>query len=100
MATVNKRTNAIVAHLPGVKKAVRGKAEEIGGRARTFLAAHRVTGEHHIEVTSGKVDSFMSLVGPAAISVEFGHGAYTDKHGRKVGASQGLYIVTRAAGLS
>ena len=100
MATVSKNTARIVAHLPGVKKAVRGKAEQIGSRASAFLAQHRVTGKSKIEVTSGKVDSFVSLVDPAAISIEFGRRGFTDKRGHTVGPAQGLYIITRAAGLS
>ena len=99
MATVNKNVAAIVARHPDVKKTVNDKAQELAGRARSLLAAHRVTGETKITVTRGRVDSFVSMVGEGALSIEWGHGEYSYK-GREVGASQGLYIITRAAGLS
>ncbi|SDI41081.1 hypothetical protein SAMN05421505_14930 [Sinosporangium album] len=99
MAQVYAGINRIVSREPGVKAAVRAKAEEIGGRGRAFLAAHRDTGAAAVEVTSGRVDSVVSLVDPNALSIEYGHAAYTRKDGREVGASQGLYVIHRAAGL-
>ena len=41
MATVDKNVAAIVARHPDVRKAVRAKANEIAGRARSLLATHR-----------------------------------------------------------
>ncbi|WP_433038639.1 DUF5403 family protein [Actinomycetospora sp. CA-053990] len=94
MAEVSPRTADIVAHLPGVIRSVRGEAEEIGARAGAQLSQHRATGNAEIEVSSGRVDSFVSLVDPAALSIEFG--AFNERAERYV---PGLYIVTRAAGL-
>lgn len=99
MAAVFKNAHKIVARDKGVKAAVRAKADELGVRARAMLAEHRDTGTAKIEVTSGKVDSFVSLVDAAAFPIEFGRAAYTTKDGHEVGAMQGLYIIHRAAGL-
>jgi hypothetical protein len=98
MAQVDRNAARIVARHPGVKKAVRAKAEQLGGRARGLLGVHRATGATRIEVSSGKVDSFVSMVGEGAISIEYGHGAY-QRDGRTIGASQGLYVIHRAAGM-
>lgn len=87
-----------IAHLPGVKTAVRAEAEKLAGTARTRLAAHRITGTTQIEVTSGKVDSFVSMVGPGAVSIEYGRSAFTRPDGRYVGAMQGLYIISSLLG--
>ncbi|PZG20601.1 DUF5403 family protein [Nonomuraea aridisoli] len=98
MAQVNRNVARLVAREPGVRKAVRNKAGELAGRARGLLGAHRVTGATRIEVTSGKVDAFVSMVGEGVISIEYGHGAYM-RDGRTIGASQGLYVIHRTAGL-
>lgn len=95
---VDRKVTAIVARHPGVRRAVRAKAEDLAGRARGLLGAHRVTGATRIEVTSGKVDSFVSMIGEGVISIEYGHGPY-ERDGRLIGASQGLYVIHRAAGL-
>jgi hypothetical protein len=100
MAQVNRNVARIAAREPGVRKAVRAKAGELAGRARAVLAAHRRTGATQIEVTHGKVDAFVSMVGEGAISIEYGHGAYTRPDGREVGASQGLYVIHKTAGLA
>ncbi len=99
MAQVYASVNRLVAREPGVKAAVRAKAEELAVRARALLASHRDTGATTIEVTSGRVDSFVSMVGEGVVSIEYGHSAYTRKDGREIGASQGLYVIHRAAGL-
>lgn len=85
--------NKTVAHLPGVIAAVYAKAQEGGVTARAILASHRHTGASSIEVTQGDVDSFVSLVDPNAISIEFGR---VGTMGR--GTSQGVFAVTRAFG--
>ncbi|MBO0830327.1 MAG: DUF5403 family protein [Streptosporangiales bacterium] len=94
MATVDKNANDIAAHLPEVRRAVKTQADQIATQARALLAPHRRTGDHRIEVTAGRVDALVSLVGDAALSVEFGRGASS-----RSGAMQGLYIISRAAGL-
>lgn len=73
--------------------AVRKKAEEIAAKAEARLGAHKDTGASHIEVKHGNVDSIVSLVDPAALSIEFGH---TAANGREV---EGIYALWRSAGL-
>lgn len=100
MATVNPRVNQIVAGLPGAKEAVTTQAREIQARARALLGEHRETGESRIKrERAGRYDWMVSLVDPAALSIEYGHEAYTRPDGHHVGASQGLYVITKAAGL-
>jgi hypothetical protein len=92
MATVNFGLDKLIAHMPGVGEEVRAHADVVGLRAEALFASHDRPGGHTIEVTHGKVDSEISLVGPAPLSVEFGHhsnGTYVE----------GLYILTRAADL-
>lgn len=97
MATVYKHANRIVAHLPGVHAENVALAGDIATEARALLARHRITGEHHIEVTEGKVDAFASLVGPAAIALNDGHVLVDRKTGRPVGYVEGLHIMEKAA---
>jgi hypothetical protein len=47
--------------------------EKITVPARTKLARHRKTGDHHITQTKGSVDHFVNLEGSAAMAVELGH---------------------------
>lgn len=90
-----RQINRIVSHLPGVRGAVRDKADEIAREAETRLSAHRVSGRASVEVTYGRIDSFVSLVDPHnAMAIEFGH-----KHNRTGENVEGLYIITGAAGL-
>jgi len=100
MATVNPKANATVARLKGVKMAVRDRAQILAARARTLLAQHRETGTATIRVTRGKVDSFVSLVDPAAISIEYGRAAGVSASGRRYAAQEGLYIMHRTIGLT
>lgn len=98
MATVRldppKRFHRKVARLPGVKAAVRAQADRIGAKAEAHLASHRRTGNASIEIGQGSVDSTVSLVDSAAVSIEFGHwNVWTKTH------TEGLYIISDAAGL-
>jgi hypothetical protein len=68
-----EKMNKKISHLPGVRGAVFEVAQEIGHIAEGRLAPHRKTGAAHIEVSRGTVDSFVSLVDEAALSIEFGH---------------------------
>jgi hypothetical protein len=68
-----RKMNKVVSHLKPVNNAVRGVAQEISIIAEGRLAPHRKTGAAHIEVSHGKVDSYVSLVDKAALSIEFGH---------------------------
>ncbi|PZM98415.1 MAG: hypothetical protein DIU79_00055 [Actinobacteria bacterium] len=100
MATVNPKANATVARLKGVKMAVRDRAQILATRARGLLAQHRATGTAKIQVSRGRVDSFVSLVDPAAISIEWGREAGVSKTGRRYAAQPGLYIMHRTIGLT
>ena len=97
MARVSSRISRRVARLPAVKAAVRGRANAIASRARSNLSAHRAEGQARIEVSRGRTDVVVSLVDPAALSIEYGRDAYVQRSGRRVGPMQGLYIMTRAA---
>jgi hypothetical protein len=87
------RCNEIVAHLPGVIDAVHDEAKERAGIAEGILRAHFHEGESKIEVTRGSVDSWVSLVDPNAVSIEFGR---SGARGR--GTSQGVFAVMGAFG--
>lgn len=82
---------------PTVQQTLRAASLRILARAEALLAMHRDTGAHQIEYERiksekyGHIDHYVSMVGPAAVSVEFGHVA---ENGRWV---QGLYIITRAS---
>ncbi|GAB3912689.1 DUF5403 family protein [Kibdelosporangium lantanae] len=84
--------NDIVAHLDGVVDAVHHRGTLIGALADTLLEMHRDTGHAEIDVTRHRVDTLVSLVDDAALSIEFGH--FHNKTGRYV---HGLYIITRAS---
>lgn len=99
MATVSKNANAQVARLKPVKAAVEARAEILAARARTLLSQHTETGSAKIKVTRGKIDSFISLEDPAAISIEYGREAGVSANGRRYGAQEGLYIMHRTIGL-
>ncbi len=68
-----KKMNRTVSHLKGVRAAVRSEAEDIAVIANSRLAPHRRTGAAHIEVEQSDVDTVVSLVDEAALSIEFGH---------------------------
>ncbi|MGW3569073.1 DUF5403 family protein [Streptomyces sp. NPDC000941] len=97
MAGVNPRIGRRVARMPGVKAAVRARANRIAARARANLGEHRAEGDSRIEVTRGRTDVVVSLVDAAALSIEYGRDAYTNRNGQRVGPMQGLYVITRAA---
>ncbi|WP_413800094.1 DUF5403 family protein [Streptomyces iranensis] len=97
MANVSARTVRRASRLPGVKAAVRARANSIAARARSDLAQHRAEGTARIEVTRGRTDMVVSLVDVAALSIEYGRDAYTNRNGQRVGPMQGLYVITRAA---
>lgn len=80
----------ICAHLGGVTGAVADKADEVAMSARRNLAQHRETGGARITVTRDDVDSLVSLVDPAAVTIEYGRNG---SRGR--GRSRGLFILSR-----
>ena len=86
--------NIVISGLEGVQLAVNREAKQIGARASAILEGHRHPGDDthaEIEVERGDVDSYASLVDPAAMSIEYGH--RDAKTGRPV---QGLHILRRA----
>ncbi|MFE3220242.1 DUF5403 family protein [Streptomyces antimycoticus] len=97
MARVNPRIGRRVARMPGVKAAVRARANRIAAKACANLGEHRAEGDARIEVKRGRTDVVVSLVDVAALSIEYGRAAYTNRAGRRVGPMQGLYVITRAA---
>lgn len=88
--TLNANLERVCSHLPGVVQAVAREGEQIAARARGRLAEHRVTGTATILVTHHVPDTIVSLVDPAAVSIEFGRNG---SRGR--GASRGLHVLGR-----
>ena len=100
MAVVYPNTDAYVAHMRPVKKAVRLKRDEMARTARAILRAHRETGNHRIRVAMEDTDGLVILEGRDPLAVEFGRGGYTRDDGRFVGPMEGLQILGRAMGTS
>lgn len=79
-----------------VQDKLKNHANEIKLLADVIMGFHRKTGQHKVKVERihnvgfGHIDWYVSLTGPAAVSVEFGHRA---KNGRWV---QGIYAITKA----
>lgn len=98
----DERMVVVIAELEGVNAAVWEKTEQIATKARSNLLAHRETGNAKIEVefTADK-DGVVSLVDPAAESIEWGHWftGFGPGHPMFPRYVAGLYILTRAAGL-
>ena len=95
----HRGVNAYIAHLEGVVGAVYAEGGNIKGKAESLLASHRDTGAAHIELDRDDIDTLVSLVDEAALSIEYGREAGTDRTGRPKGAMAGLHILGRAAGL-
>lgn len=68
-----KTMERTISHTDEVEAALGDHAYPILIRARALLDRHRKSGEHKITQTKGKVDHFVNLEGPAALSVEEGH---------------------------
>lgn len=88
-----------VAHLPGVRQAVKTAAETIAATAKADLASHRSKGHAEIEIEHRDTDSTVSLVDEAAVSIEYGHFVDNGEIEAQVVYAKGLYIIHRAAGL-
>ena len=93
MATVNPRIGRIMSRDKGVRTAVRAERDRIAATAEGFFASHDNPGGHKITTSNGRVDAFVSLDGPAPLSVEFGHWQKT-KGGREF--VEGLHVLGRA----
>lgn len=96
----DKRMVEVIATLPGVRGAVKGQATEIFTKAKASLTAHRDTGAADIEMAVASDYANwgynVSLVDPAALSIEFGHFMFSKNFPRYVA---GLYVLSRAAGV-
>lgn len=92
----DKAMNRVVSRLPGVHDEVGDTARRVQRSARRRLDMHRETGKAQVSLTEGKVDWFVNLDDKAAASIEFGHWTETRDGAVYV---QGLYVLTRAAGL-
>lgn len=83
MATVRRDLDSFVAHMPGVKDAVRTELETRAARVRAVVQAHRHTGAlaSSVTVRTNSVDSTVSMEDPAVLSINYGH---TAENGRWV----------------
>lgn len=84
---------AYLAGLPSVQAAVKGVQGDVYAKARANFASHDRPGGHR--VTKGRPNRFdraVYLVGPAPMSVEFGH--FTPKGTKYV---EGLHVLGRAS---
>lgn len=106
-----KAMHTILSNLPGMHDGIGFAARLVHKNAEARLAMHRRQHNAKVTLTEGKLDWFINLVDPAALSIEFGHWAKTrDKNtGKKIQLTrkdgspvyvEGLYILTRAAGLA
>lgn len=94
MVFVDPDIAATVAHLDGVVAAVKLERDAIARVAEALFAPHDHPGRHEITThddVDHRTDALVSLVGPAAMSVEYGH--WTADHKRHV---EGLHILGRA----
>lgn len=111
-STRGRQTHEYIAHLAGVQTEVRLSATEIGIDAEGLLMDHHVENVAHIEITQAKreIDRFVCLVDSndsntkdennnSALAIEFGRAGYIDHDGKLWGESDGLYILTQAAGV-
>jgi|SRR5690242_1769841 len=87
-----KQLNKKISHMPGVRGAVYDVGKEIGQIAEGRLAPHRKTGAARIEVSRGTVDTFVSLVDEAALSIEFGHYLGSQSRGLNRQFVRGLHL--------
>lgn len=88
----DKEMNKKISHLPGVKRSVRAEGKVIADIAEARLARHRKTGQARIEVSHGTTDTYVSLVDPAALSIEFGHYLGSQSRGLDRTFVRGLHL--------
>lgn len=101
MASVNAKTNNIVAHMVGVKAAVKQQADVMFAKMSAQLAEHQSSAHDHriFKAKVGGADYIVGLEGPAAMSVEYGHLAYRGKRRLNTLPVAGTRIVRNGAGL-
>lgn len=68
-----ERLNKLIARMPGVKSRVRAQGEVIYAQASAILAAHRAEYQAELRIYTGRTDTVVELIDPAALSIEFGH---------------------------
>lgn len=67
------RLNKRISHMPGVKLRVRAQGEVIYAQASAKLAVHRQEYQARLTISTGQTDTVITLIDPAALSIEFGH---------------------------
>lgn len=88
-----KSLNKKLAKLPEVQAVLDTKREEIYAKAQALFAEHHKTGEHEITKSDGRVDKYVNIDGPGALSIEEGH---FDGYRGKRRYVEGLHILGRA----
>jgi hypothetical protein len=99
-----KKLSEVIARNEGVQAELEARTFEIALRAEADLKQHRVSGDATIEVERGDIDCYVVLSDErgqkAALSIEFGRAESIDrKTGRRIAASEGLFILHRATHL-
>jgi len=69
---VYKNLNRTIARHVDTQAALEAVQAERAARAEARLAQHRKTGTHRVTTSRGQVDRFVSLEGPAALSLDVG----------------------------
>lgn len=87
------RLERVIAHSDEVEGLLGDAAYLILQRSRSRLAAHRRDGDHKVTQSKGRVDHFVNLEGPAALSVENGfHHAKTGEFVRGLNILKGSIV--------
>ncbi|MEV7925310.1 DUF5403 family protein [Kitasatospora sp. NPDC088779] len=75
MAKVKPNTNAVVAHLPEVRREIRTELERRAALVRAVVATHVATGAlaASLKVEVDRTDSTVSIADPAVVSINYGH---------------------------
>lgn len=68
-----KSLNRMIGKLEGVQLELELEAFKIYDKAVALMAEHRKTGEHDITMSKGRIDHYVNLEGPGALSLEVGH---------------------------
>lgn len=71
MAEIYKGLESLAAY--AAKEEVLATARDLASQAESNLAGHRRTGGASISVSQGRLDAFVNLDDPAALSIELGH---------------------------
>lgn len=83
----------IIAHSDEVEGILGDFSYDILLRARARLSRHTKSGAHRVTQTKGKVDHFVNLEGPAAMSLEVGHWVEGAFEGDEPKFVEGLWIL-------